>query len=84
MVKAQPMQKIDDIEREHPDRWLMIEVLRRNKRLEATHGRLLAETKHRDSAYRKVKNYHGPNPLYSTCTYKPRQMDYCLAFTIKD
>ena len=84
MARPQSIQKIEDIERGHPDQWLMIEVLRHNRRYEATHGRLLVTSKHRDTLYSKVKNYSGSSTLYSSYTGKSTQSDYCLCFTERD
>ena len=53
-------QKIEDIEKKNIGYWVLVEITKRNRYREGTHGRLLARGKHPDPVLFKGKKYQAP------------------------
>ena len=82
MVKTPLAQKIEDIKKKNIGYWILVEITKRNRYREGTHGHLLARSKHRTPVYDKAKKY--TNPLYIGYSGKPQNLDYCLWHKVVD
>ena len=78
MVKLTSVEKIEDLEKKNLGYWLVVEITKRNRFYEGTHGRLLGRSKHRDPAYDQAMKYRNVGPLYIGYSGKPKNLDYCL------
>ena len=89
MTKAAPVEKIEDIEKKNLGYWVMVAVTKIDRYKTATHGRLLARSKHRDPLHKKARNFFSDPAYAGTHWYmgygaKPMNRDYCLYHRVVD
>ena len=68
MVLSSKSLRVSTIERQNPNAWLLIEVLRENEQREPVMGRLLAKSKRRNKVIDQISQVS--SPTYITYTGK--------------
>ncbi len=63
-------QTIEEIERDHPDEWIVIRVTKTDKNDEPLRGEVLSHSADHDEAYKALRTYRHEHHLMTTYTGK--------------